>query len=351
MINYFHYKFFTKIALKTLIYTQLLVLGITSPLLVNVNTVTAQQPTNSESQQINGYIQGLNTRDEDQRDRIIAALAKMGQSAVPQLTKALQNQNPRIRANAAIALGVIGKNATAAVPALKVALKDQNIAVRSRAMRALSLIDRKQVVPFLISELSSKNAWERYSATHALKTFRQDAVAAIPALIKVVKEDKDNSVRTGATTALGSIGRDAIVAVPTLLSSLKDENERVRYGSAYALGRIGDTFYDQVNQLSDQELKQIISYLETAKKTIRSSNHEFIEQAVSSINEPLKNLRKVSSSRRLQVFLQQINLKEVVNERNFKYPRERFSRNKIINSKLINSKLRTSNRENVSLSN
>ncbi|MEM7726817.1 MAG: HEAT repeat domain-containing protein [Cyanobacteria bacterium P01_A01_bin.45] len=311
-INYSLPSFLSKVAQKTVIYTQLIVLGISSPLLVNITAVNAQQPNSSEIQQISRYIQNLSTTDEDQRDRSIAALARMGKSAVPQLSKALQNQNPKVRANAAIALGEIGKDATDAVPVLKVALKDQNTRVRSRAMRALSLIDRKQVVPFLIAELSSENAWERYSATHALKTFRQEAVAAIPALIKTVKEDQDSSVRTGATTALGSIGRDAIVAVPTLLSSLKDKDERVRYGSAYALGRIGDTFHEQVNQLSDQELKQIISYLEIAQKTIANSNYEFIDQAVSSVNEPLQNLRKSSSSRRLQVLLQQINLSSTV---------------------------------------
>ena len=286
--QYPRHNFFSRSRVKTIAYLQAIILCVSSPLVLTSIT-QAQQP----KQSANSYIQQLKTANEQQRSQTIESLASLGKTAVPALIDALQNQAPAVRNGAAIALGKIGKDATAAVPALKKTLDDKDFQVRSSAMQALGFIDRQAVVPFLVEELSSEKAWERYSATHALRTFGKEAVAAVPALIKTIKEDKDNWVRTSATTALGSIGKDARTAIPTLIQSLQDRDEKVRYGAAYALGSIGESFYEHRNQLSAKELDTARSSLEKALKTMQNSKGKFRPEAIASVNKPLSLLKKV----------------------------------------------------------
>ena len=282
------HNFFARSSLQTIACLQAIILCVSSPLVVT-NIALAQQPKHSASL----YIQQLKTANEQQRSGAIESLVNLGQAAVPALINALQNQDSAVRNGAAVALGKIGKDANEAVPALKKALDDQDFQVRSSAMQALGFIDRKAVVPFLIEELSSEKAWERYSATHALRTFGKEAVSAVPALIKTIKEDKDSWVRTSATTALGSIGKDAHTAIPTLINSLQDSDEKVRYGAAYALGSIGESFYENRNQLSAKELDAATSSLEKALKIMQNSKGKFRPEAIASVNEPLSLLKKV----------------------------------------------------------
>ena len=60
---------------------------------------------------------------------------------VEKLTKKLQHKNPKVRVNAALALGQIGSED--AVPALRQALQDQNDWVRAAAALALDKIKEK----------------------------------------------------------------------------------------------------------------------------------------------------------------------------------------------------------------
>lgn len=286
-----HHNFFARIGLQTIAYFQAIILCVSSPLVVPSIT-QAQQP----NQSVNSYIQQLKTTNPQERSGAIESLVSLGKPAVPALIDALQNQDPAVRNGAAIALGKIGKDASAAIPALKKALGDNDFQVRSSVMQALSFIDRKAIVPFLIGELSSPEAWERYSATHALRTFGKEAVAAVPALIKTIKEDKDNWVRTSAATALGTIGKDAHTAIPTLINSLQDPDEQVRYGAAYALGNIGESFYEHRSQLSTKELDLATSSLEKALKIMQNSQGKFRSEAIGAVNEPLSLLRKVKQN-------------------------------------------------------
>ncbi len=288
-----HQSFFVRSSLQAIAYLQAMIVCFASTLFV-INITQTQQLTQAQQpkQSAHSYIQQLKTANEKELSTLIETLVSLGKPAVPALIDALQDREPAVRNSAAIALGKIGKDANAAVPALKKVLDDRDFQVRSSAMQALSFIDKKAIVPFLIEELSSEQAWERYSATHALRTFGKEAVAAVPALIKVIKEDKDGSVRSSATTALGLIGKDARTAIPTLIKSLQDKDEKVRYGAAYALGNIGESFYEHINQLSTEELNTATSSLETALRIMQNSQEKFRPEAIESVNKPLLLLRK-----------------------------------------------------------
>ena len=62
-------------------------------------------------------------------------------AAVPVITEALTDPNPRVRKTAAIALGRIGAGARAAISALIKVLRDGNSCVRDAAAEALAKIE------------------------------------------------------------------------------------------------------------------------------------------------------------------------------------------------------------------
>ena len=62
---------------------------------------------------------------------------------------------------------------------------------------------------------------------------------ATPALIEIIKTDKNVRARCEALIALGAIGADAAEAVPVATACLNDPHEKVCYSACYALGRIG----------------------------------------------------------------------------------------------------------------
>ena len=152
------------------------------------------------------------------------ALIACGSKAVPVLTKTLASKDENIRVQGAQALQSIGAEAKSAIPDLVRAFKsDPEENVRSSAIFALGGIG-KDAVPALIAALQDPDPIIRRGATSALKGIGKDAKDAIPALVLVLKTDKDSGVHFSAASALGSIEPEARIAVPNLLLSFKDES-------------------------------------------------------------------------------------------------------------------------------
>jgi len=79
--------------------------------------------------------------DPEKRDAAVEALIKQGEAAVPNLTAALQNEHPGVRAGAAFVLGQLGKAAESAVPELeKLRDNETDDAAQSAASFALDAI-------------------------------------------------------------------------------------------------------------------------------------------------------------------------------------------------------------------
>ena len=117
--------------------------------------------------------------------------------------------------------------------------EDWNAGIR----RILSVI--KPIPPkiqLLISALRSEDSGVRRQAAAALGKIGPAAKAAVPALIKVLKENYESiEVREQAEAVLGKIGPAAKAAVPALIRVLKDKYEltEVREQAATALVKIG----------------------------------------------------------------------------------------------------------------
>jgi HEAT repeat protein len=165
--------------------------------------------------------------------RIRALLATLGPVAVPQLTAALQDKEPKIRQAAIEMLGLIGPVARSAAPAVAAAIKDKTPNVALAAAIALTRLDPTRArdadaVPLLADAL------DHLPSLRALADIGPDARAAVPALVAALKH-KDKAVRDGARRALACIGTPA---VPALIDALKDNTENVAGLAAQTLGSI-----------------------------------------------------------------------------------------------------------------
>ncbi len=141
----------------------------------------------------------------DDAERRADAIRYLGQRryapAVQRLTELVRQADPGTRYLAAKALGQIGDEAEAAVPTLLRALRDDDIFLRAGITGALIKI----------------------------------GYPAVPGLTTALF-DPSNAVKRAACKALGKIGSER--AVPALIFSLRDGNAGVRKLAREALGRI-----------------------------------------------------------------------------------------------------------------
>ncbi len=179
-----------------------------------------------------------------------AALASLGEAAVPVLAGALGDPDARVSANAARVLGSVGT--AAAAQALLASLGRPNAGLRAAAAAALGLAATTAwkrgetpagwgAVALLLGALADPDAALREAAAGALGRFG-DPAAAEP-LVGLLK-DPSPAVRAAAAVALGGgtaptrVGGPA--AVEPLTACLKDQDVSVRMSAVMALGEIGD---------------------------------------------------------------------------------------------------------------
>jgi HEAT repeat protein len=129
------------------------------------------------------WLKLLGSDEEPAQQAAVEALSRLGQAAVPELIRALKDEDWQVRNQAAVALGVIGPEARAAVPALSELLQDEDKYLRSNAATAVGKLGR-------------------------------EARSAVPELTKAVK-DRDEDVRQNAAAALGRIGPEVFSALFT----------------------------------------------------------------------------------------------------------------------------------------
>lgn len=105
--------------------------------------------------------------------------------------------------------------------------------VRANALNELAklvglqknLIDA--ALPEVYKALDDPDAGVRAAAARCLGVSEQPADKAVPALLKLLKEDKDQSVRVAAAVGLGSMGKNARAALPTLRELAADKTSKL----------------------------------------------------------------------------------------------------------------------------
>ena len=207
---------------------------------------------------VSTLITSLGSANDDEVESAIEKISNLGPKgapAVPALVRLLRNQNPHIRAHAAIALGRMRKAAIPAVLVLAKMVTDPDASVRHAALDALAEIEpgKKMVVPLLLKALRDKDSTVVKRAVHALAERGKDIV---PAMIEALKDDRTEFY---ALLVLHEIGPDAKDAVPAICNVLHEANEPYqRQEAAMTLGMIGpgaaSAVPDLIRLLDDPEI-------------------------------------------------------------------------------------------------
>jgi HEAT repeat protein len=190
-------------------------------------------------------------QDDDPAVRAGAALAlgKIGpvaRSAGPALIESLKDSSSRVRAAAALAVGLIGPACGDAGQPLAEALEDEDPAVVEAAATALGNLGpaARQAVPVLARQLASDQLVLRRRAVNVLARIGPAVQDAIPELLALLTE-RDGTIRRDACRALVSAGPQATAPLPALIEALRSReievDTQVRAWAALSLAEVGPT--------------------------------------------------------------------------------------------------------------
>ena len=208
-------------------------------------------------------------KDEKQKPRAAAALARIGPAAVdaiPELAKALgSTKNEDLRVNAALALGKVGGAGELGMhlplrglpghppgapggegdpdPEAPDAPEGGDPAgapapTKDPAAEKGSAVVRDQAVPALLKALRDPCEDVRTNAARSVGLLGEDASAAIPALVKALGE-KASNVRHNAAAAFETVPGPPETVVPVLGRLLADADATVANSAARALAVLG----------------------------------------------------------------------------------------------------------------
>ncbi|MDE0874710.1 MAG: HEAT repeat domain-containing protein, partial [Acidimicrobiales bacterium] len=173
-------------------------------------------------------IKGLDHENDSVQFELTNTLNYWPDLAMPHLVLAIKNDNARVRAGAAHAMGSYlyrqNLNLQAnAIKSLVPALKDRDVEVRLRSAEGLLFLAAAQVkdtIPVFIACLSDDSPRRRERAASSLGRIGPTATPAIPELLKTLKDTRVN-VRIEAAIAITKIEPHRVNAVlPVLKESI-----------------------------------------------------------------------------------------------------------------------------------
>jgi HEAT repeat protein len=179
-------------------------------------------------------------KDEDAafRQNVMWNLYRYGEEALPLYLEGLKDKEVNVRSAAVQSMQRLGAKAKKAMPELiELAKRDANASIRWQAAYALAQLGEESL-PTLVELLADKDANVRLNAMHAMQRFAGKAKAAVAPLIKILKEESNNSLRWTAAQTLGAIGTEAKDAIPALKEATQDKDQNVRSFAQQALKQI-----------------------------------------------------------------------------------------------------------------
>ena len=164
-------------------------------------------------------------------------LGECGESGLPHLLEALQNDRDEVRREACYGLSALG---SAAIEPLVSLLGNGNERVRGYAVYALGDIrhHNPSVAEHLAGLSDDPSPFVRQNVADALGQIKLSEDTSVPALIGMMK-DEDEQVRSRTAYALARFGDNAEVAIQDLADACYDENRYVQGHAAVALEQIG----------------------------------------------------------------------------------------------------------------
>lgn len=283
------------------------------------------------------------------------ALVEIGEPAVPELIKALDNESFSVRQYAVFALGKIGEPAEVILPALLRMLNDNSQDVRWASVQRLGKFGQSNptVIAALADALEDEAGQVRHIAGNSLIDVGKPAV---PSLRKAL-EHEDREVRMLATYALTQL--DEPVSVSLLTETLEYGGVTVRERIAPAIGKMGESARDAVPVLlkvvadgPDQSRRPAVDALIKIGKPAVPALIEALRDpqisdsaayALGHIGEPAKNavpeLARLMESRFL-FSINSLEYQDMLEKSRFPKPmRQEFERNGIYLSQTVGARV------------
>jgi len=133
----------------------------------------------------------------------VATLASAGKEALPQLVKAMQDEDAAVRYWGAIGVGNIGADAIPVQDKMTEALDDSSVSVRISVARALCRMDKpEKALPVLAAELDGEHPWGRLQAAIVLDEIGEMARPVEDALQKALSGQPNKYITRVANRAL-----------------------------------------------------------------------------------------------------------------------------------------------------
>jgi HEAT repeat protein len=173
----------------------------------------------------------------------MAKFGPLARPALADLCRTLRDADPRTASGAAQALGSMGAEGGEAVPHLAEAMRGANIVLCRLAAKALSEIG-VPALPTLIIHLQNSDPFVRAESAMALGWMGPAARAAVPFLVRLLQDanaDRNQTPSPGLhETDGGGTGLASEAVTPTLpANGVVSSEETCRLYAAQALGRIG----------------------------------------------------------------------------------------------------------------
>ena len=166
-------------------------------------------------------------------------LFQIGTPALPDLIKALGNQDYIIAEGAAIVLGMIGQEAKEAGPALKELLLSKSTPQGLNKYNVVKALGKIGEIDFLIRLINGEEAGAGWlGAIDGIIAAGPKAVKAIPMLLEMINSDIP-VVQALAADALGAIGEASHEAIPRLKILTRSWHRIARNAAGEALLKIG----------------------------------------------------------------------------------------------------------------
>lgn len=203
------------------------------------------------------WINFLTSQDEPTRTEARRKLAGMGESAVPALAQALDDDSDRVRQVAIELLGEVGPKAKAAVlPLRKLARRSPEL--RKPCEAALARIGpvAKGDLPVFLEALRYRDPELRRLAIEELQRFGPDAGEARPFLMEILSGEESPDLQREAIELLAQLPPKA-AGYPVLVLLSKSSNTDLRVAAKQALQKLGPP--------RKEEAAELIALLKTAR--------------------------------------------------------------------------------------
>lgn len=220
-----------------------------------------------------GLMKALDSKDEKIRINTASLMITMGiepNTALPILVEGLKHKEVATKMQCAYALAITNREREKALPILVEGIKDKSVGVRQQAVQALQQMRDAAAAPALIEALQDSEPNIRQQAMWALQNVRGDPEIVVPALAKVLKEDKNVGIRQQVLNILPQYGAKGL---PHVIEALKDKDANVRQQAVYSIQNF-------------QDLKGMLPKLEPLLKDESAQVRQAMIQVLWRVGEP-----------------------------------------------------------------